>query len=746
MRIPLDYYRILGVSIQATASQLGQAYHDRALQLPRREYSDIAINSRKQLLDEAYSILSDAEGRSEYDASFLAKTQPLNTQPLPQDLAWESDRNAPTAWLEINNEQFIGALSILQELGEYELVISLASPLLDRDSLTPEQERLISSELVRADIVLTIALACLELGREQWQQGQSEGAAASGKVGQELLLREGLFPNIRGEIQADIYKLRPYRVLELLSHDASAVSDRLKGVQLLQEMLQERGGIDGNGDDRSGLSVDDFLRFIQQIRGYLTAAEQQEIFELEARRPSAVATYLAVYALVGRGFAQFQPYLITRAKEMLQVLGRRQDVYLEQAVCALLLGQTEEASRALELSQEYEPLAFIREHSQGSPDLLPGLCLYGERWLQTEVFPHFRDLSELQASLKNYFADEQVQSYLEQLPSETDEPNRWSVVDPAPTSVSPSGQRTVGAVAAERTLQETPSGRTGTATLTPPQRTERVPTPAGRSPSRSRSAPRGEARNTPPTAQRQPAPQPPRRRREQPEEGETGSPPVARRSNRRRRSASRGESGSAGGRSSLMRFLILGAGGIVAILILWLAIGQGLKALFGETDEVPGSEANQPAISVDALMSAIARATEEVAPNAALGDLTEESARRVVETWLSVKKAALGEDHQIALLDSILADPTLGTWRDTAQSLQQENAYREYEHEVRVENVDFNPDNPNEARVDVAVREIAQAFRGGQPDASQSYDDNFRVRYELVRQDDLWRIRRATVL
>jgi hypothetical protein len=737
VRIPLDYYRILGVSIQATAPQLGQAYHDRALQLPRREYSDIAINSRKQLLDEAYSILSDAEGRSEYDASFLAKTQPLTTQPLPQDLAWENERNAPTAWLEINNEQFIGALLILQELGEYELVISLATPLLDRENLTPEQERLISSELVRADIVLTIALACLELGREQWQQGQSERAAASGRVGQELLLREGVFPNIRGEIQADIYKLRPYRVLELLSHEETAVSDRLKGVQLLQEMLQERGGIDGNGDDRSGLSVDDFLRFIQQIRGYLTAAEQQEIFELEARRPSAVATYLAVYALVARGFAQFQPYLVTRAKEMLQVLGRRQDVYLEQAVCALLLGQTEEASRALELSQEYEPLAFIREHSQGSPDLLPGLCLYGERWLQTEVFPHFRDLAELRASLKDYFADEQVQSYLEQLPSETESGDRWSVVDPNPVSVSSAQPEKRGVNAAERTLQ----GRAATvaATLTPPPlATERIPPSAQPHSPRSRSASVGGSRPTP-TAQRQPTPQPPRRRgRERPEEGETGTPPVARRSNRRR--------GRSGGNSQSFRWLLFGAGGLVAILLLWLAIAQGLKALFGTTDNVPGLETDQPAISLESPVVAIPEETEDVAPNAAQGALTEERAREIITMWLSVKTKALGEEHQIALLESILTEPILGTWRDTAESLEQENAHREYDHSVRVENVDFNADAPNMARVDVAVRETARAFRGGQPDASESYDDNLRVRYELVRQNDLWRIRSMTVL
>jgi len=34
------------------------------------------------------------------------------------------------------------------------------------------------------------------------------------------------------------------------------------------------------------------------------------------------------------------------------------------------------------------------------------------------VFPHFRDLAHQQASLKDYFADEQVQAYLEALPTQ----------------------------------------------------------------------------------------------------------------------------------------------------------------------------------------------------------------------------------------------------------------------------------------------------------------------------------------
>ena len=394
MRIPLDYYRILGLPIQATADQLKQAHRDRTLQLPRREYSEAAIVARRQLLDEAYLVLSKPEQRQNYDASFLATAYDAElSQPELTQNGTIVDPDARSPSIEIQEKQLIGALLILQELGEYELVLRLGRPYLSSGNANLKDGRFGDPRVVLSDIVLTVALSCLELGREQWQQGQYENAAEALETGQELLLREGLFASVRSEIQSDLYKLRPYRILELLALPDEDSIERQNGLRLLQDMLRERGGIDGSGNDQSGLSIDDFLRFIQQLRGYLTAEGQQTLFEEEARRPSAVATYLAVYALMARGFAEQQPALIRRAKAMLMRLGRRQDVHLEQAVCALLLGQTEEASRALELSQEYEPLVFIRENSQGAPDLLPGLCLYAERWLQDEVFPHFRDLS-----------------------------------------------------------------------------------------------------------------------------------------------------------------------------------------------------------------------------------------------------------------------------------------------------------------------------------------------------------------
>lgn len=449
MRIPLDYYRILGLPLAASEEQLRQAYSDRIVQLPRREYSQAAISSRKQLIEEAYVVLSDPKERSSYDQLYLAH-------------AYDPDGNASTSVavenrsgqtngaidnqslsIEISQEELVGALLILQDLGEYEIVLKLGKPYLvhknnggegkTANNLADAEAR----ESDRPDVVLTIALACLELGREQWQQGHYENAANSLETGLEVLSREELFPTVQAEIQADLYKLRPYRILELLALPETNVAERRQGLELLQNILDDRGGIDGNSNDESGLNIDDFLRFIQQLRNHLTVAEQHKLFEAESKRPSAVATYLAVYALIARGFVQRQPALIRQAKQMLMRLGKRQDVHLEQSLCALLLGQTEEATRVLELSQEYEALAFIREKSQDSPDLLPGLCLYGEQWLQHEVFPHFRDLNKQTASLKSYFAQPQVQAYLEVLPSDAETTDESAVINRQPLSPPP---------------------------------------------------------------------------------------------------------------------------------------------------------------------------------------------------------------------------------------------------------------------------------------------------------------------
>ncbi len=750
MRIPLDYYRILGLPIQATAEQLQQAHRDRTLQLPRREYSEVAIAARRQLLDEAYAVLSDPEQRQAYDASFLAKTYELDPnevrgrdQQENQDdtlsaIASTDDPYAPT--IEIPDKQFSGALLILQELGEYELVLKLGRPFLGSGNISLRTGRFGDPALVLPDIVLTVALAYLELGREQWQQNQFEKAAESLESGQELLLREGIFPKVRGEMQADLYKLRPYRILELLALPVVNVIPRLRGLQLLKDMIHERGGIDGSADDRSGLSVDDFLRFIQQIRTYLTAAEQQELFEAEARRPSAVATYLAVYALVARGFAQRQPALVRRAKLMLMQLGRRQDVNLELAVCSLLLGQTEEASQSLELSQEYEPLAFIREHSQASPDLLPGLCLYGERWLQEEVFPHFRDLANQKVSLKDYFADTTVQAYLEALPAEEEGANEWVALSSgrSPVGLPPTSEREPAVTGTSRSNSAgfSTSALLSSLPATPSQPPEPQSSRHSGTAAAERDIPRGESSATPPRLS--PGSRGEESTRIQVANRVRGSE-AEEPSSRRSRSPSRRRP-SPVTTLKIERLVLLVGAGLLALILLWALLSAIGKALWGG----PALTGEQLSIPLDRPVVVI---PDPQAQNVdATGPLTEAVAKRAIEQWLAAKAAALGPEHNAEQLQQVLVDPSLSQWQRRAAEAERDNWYWQYKHQVDVLKVETNDANADLGKVEAQVREEADFYERGQLNRGYSYSDNLRVRYDLIRQQGQWRIQDITVL
>jgi curved DNA-binding protein CbpA len=767
VRIPLDYYRILGLPLAASQEQLRQAYSDRIVQLPRREYSQAAISSRKQLIEEAYVVLSDPKERSSYDQLYLAHAyDPDGT--ASATVAVENrrgnnhgpiDSQNQNLSIEISQEELVGALLILQDLGEYEIVLKLGRPyLVHKNSGADAKTGNLDNEKAledRPDIVLTIALACLELGREQWQQGHYENAANSLETGQEVLSREGLFPNVQAEIQADLYKLRPYRILELLALPEVKTAERRQGLELLQNILDDRGGIDGNGNDESGLNIDDFLRFIQQLRYHLTVAEQHKLFEAESKRPSAVATYLAVYALIARGFVQRQPALIRQAKQMLMRLGKRQDVHLEQSLCALLLGQTEEATRVLELSQEYEALAFIREKSQDSPDLLPGLCLYGEQWLQHEVFPHFRDLTKQTASLKSYFAEPQVQGYLEVLPTDAEPTNEWSVVNRQPFS-PPQTNSTSHRHNSTGGVRQFPNSRIPDPDL--PETTPRVrPESANFSPSRwNKASTGGRIPETPitqfPAAERTakephnsmngsakvsaPTHTPPRRRRKpnQAVSRERGLDNRHRHPQRRRSLTN-----SWTGKMRLVWTVLIS---LVVIVVLWLIISTTfgfVRNLLSPPPLLPGEqlsvEINQPPIPIP---------DQSTKPQSPDGPLTTGTAEEVIRNWLVIKAAALGPNHDVESLQQILTSSSLSQWRLIAQQDKSENRYRKYEHQLKVESVEKTDLDSDRTSVEATVKEVTHFYQNDV--MKKSSDETLRVRYNLVRQEGIWRIQSMSVI
>jgi curved DNA-binding protein CbpA len=730
VRIPLDYYRILGLPILATAEQLRQAHQDRVLQIPRPEFSATAVAARKHLLDKAYAVLSEDTQRQEYDSRFLATTYEAESHPPG------SASQSPE--IEVEESQLIGALLLLQELGEYELVLKLGRPHLNPHHADLSSDSWEDSQEVLADIVLVIASACLELGREEWQQGHYENAAEALSTGQELLLREGLFPGVRAEIQADLFKLRPYRILGMLSDPASDASSRQQALGMLREMLQERKGIDGHGVDQSGLGVDDFLRFIQQLRDHMTVDEQQALFETEARRPSAVATYLAVYALLAKGFVRQEPALIRRANTMLARLAIRQDVYLEQAICALLLGQTEAASKALERSQEYEPLALIREHSQGAPDLLPGLCLYTENWLQSEVFPHFRDLAHQPASLKDYFANSQVQEYLEELPAEPEPaPGQWISSAPRPRpklAGGPLGQHLhpsyPQALAVDHPGEVPSTSDVAAPASVPPTSPARVQMPLIPSPpegGHSQPAavgsdrPNGKPRLTHqrpslpprPASRGQGLPTPPRRRRPK------GRPPLLPSS-----------------RLQLPPWL-LPAAAMVLLFLVGFGLLRSLRGGIGNPAAQNAPSDKDLLVQLDQPLIAL---PEDAQASASVsGELTSATAKRVLELWLSAKKAAMGSTYQAEQLDQILAEPKLSEWRRNSEEAKRDNWHKEYDHALKIENVEVSPTDPNQAKVKANIRELSKYFYNGK--LSDSQTDDLQIVYTLVRENGQWKIK-----
>ncbi|WP_066383539.1 MULTISPECIES: IMS domain-containing protein [unclassified Anabaena] len=753
MRIPLDYYRILGLPLAASYEQLRQAYSDRIVQLPRREYSDAAIASRKQLIEEAYVVLSDPKERRSYDQLYLAHAyDPDSTATTQVAVENRPDGNngshghfeAQNLSIDIASEKLVGALLILQELGEYELVLKLGRNYLGNQNgvaTTKIANPFVSEGYLdnteRSDILLTVALACLELGREQWQQGHYENAAMSLAAGLDMLSREGMFTSVQAEIQADLYKLRPYRILELLALPQEQTGDRHQGLELLQSILDDRGGIDGNGNDQSGLNIDDFLRFIQQLRKYLTVAEQHKLFEGESKRPSAVATYLAVYASIARGFTHRQPALIRHAKQMLTRLAKRQDVHLEQSLCALLLGQTEEATRVLELSQEYETLALIREKSQDSPDLLPGLCVYTEQWLQTEVFPHFRDLAGQKASLKDYFANPQVQAYLEALPNDAETTQEWKVINrqsfPQPLHQNhPSGRNRQ--VYHNRTddqeLPTTPNynsvesphfppTRENTAPIPPYTGTSQPETPEVKLSGMERAARATHHVNH--TSQAPVARPTTKRKRRKPGDGvkqvRTRSHP--------RRTVNR--------KARLAATVFISLAGI---LVFWVLVSTTVGVIKNWFFPAPVLQGEQLSIQLNEPPIDIPDRNSTLQPPE--GVLTEVTARDVIQTWLSTKAAALGPNHDLGGLDEILAGSALSQWRLIAQQVRAQNHYRLYDHSLKVEYINKSETDPNRAVVGAMVRETTRFYENGR--LRRNTDESLRVRYELIRREGVWLI------
>jgi hypothetical protein len=732
MRIPLDYYQILGVPTAATMGQIQQAYADRNLQQPRHEYTSSAIESRRKLLGDAYEVLAHPAERSQYDAA--------QAEAHPHFPVGERPHNS----LEILDDRLLGGLLIMSEIGEYERLLTIAWPLLGNDQILQQSIGNGDLEETRSSLHLIVALTLLELGREEWRQNKPAEGCQALETSIKLLRQQGIYPTIQAEINKELSKFRPQYILSLLCSPGTSIENHQQALSLLQEVVSACSS--PQGYKTYGMTQDGFIAYIDQIRRYLTTREQQSLFEEPALQSgNPVFTYLLVYAMVARGFYYQMPELVHRAKQLLlKNLGRRQDVFIEQALCYLLLGQTKEAQNALERSQDRESLEYIRKNSTTNEDLLLGLCRYSELWFQSQVFPHFADLAHHKASLQEYFENRQVQAYLDDLPPASGD---LSLFNETSGELSPFAN--VPTSVALPTFGNPSSPNFGTASL--------LDRPPGDLPLVEKFSP--SRPSIPPCAGDNVVPfeRPQKKRASVPNmifmDENSGSEPIlplvepplavgtlaAVESTALAHRPKSAISKRKHWRPILLRQALIGFGGVFTAIALVMLAHNTLKT---------SSELANPK-KISPLTPPLGKTPVATIPKAEIAAITDSkitvaNAQILVESWLQAKGRALSAQYNVAALDQVLTDPALARAKRRATEAKADGAYWEHRHTVKIDAIN---NSPGSGAIEATVNEISMFYNANsQLDSKHSYDKNVRIRYVLVNNNGRWLIKDMTII
>ncbi|KFK32921.1 hypothetical protein AALP_AA6G306600 [Arabis alpina] len=415
--IPIDFYQVLGAQTHFLTDGIRRAFEAKVSKPPQFGFSDDALISRRQILQAACETLSNPRSRREYNEGLV-------------------DDEEATVFTDVPWEKVPGALCVLQEAGETEVVLRVGEALL--------KERLPKS--FKQDVVLVMALAFVDISRDAMALDPPDFITGYEFVEEalKLLQEEGasnLAPDLRAQIDETLEEITPRYVLELLGlplgdEYAGKRQDGLSGVR---NILWSVGG-GGASAVVGGLTRE---KFMNEAFLRMTAAEQVDLFVATPSNIPAESfeVYEVALALVAQAFIGKKPHLLQDADKQFQQLQQAKvmameipallydqrnnweiDFGLERGLCALLVGKVDECRTWLGLdsedSQYRNPaiVEFVLENSNRDDNHdLPGLCKLLETWLAGVVFPRFRDTKDKQFKLGDYYDDPMVLSYLERV-------------------------------------------------------------------------------------------------------------------------------------------------------------------------------------------------------------------------------------------------------------------------------------------------------------------------------------------
>ncbi len=415
VELPIDHFRLLGVSPSAETESVLRTLQLRLDRCPDQGFTHEVLMQRAELLRLSADLLSDAARRQEYESTLLKLGR---------------DHPEETAGLEMPSSREVAGLMLLWEAHAPHETFQLT-----RQVLQPPQAPALGSGR-ESDLALLAALSCRDAARQDQDQRRYESAAGLLTEGLQLLQRMGKLPDHRQRLQTDLEQLTPYRILDLLSRDLAEQTARQEGLVMLETFVQNRGGLEGGAAEltTAGMDQGSFELFFQQIRRFLTVQEQVDLYGRWERFGSSDASFLSVMALAAAGFSQRKPERIQDARGKLQALVLvGLDLNPLLGCMDLLLGDVDRALEHVHASPDADLQEWLANHPS---DDLAALFDYCRSWLGRDVLPGYRDVDAQVVDLEAWFADRDVQAYVERL--ERQEGRSVASADPSATPVSES--------------------------------------------------------------------------------------------------------------------------------------------------------------------------------------------------------------------------------------------------------------------------------------------------------------------
>ena len=387
MELPLDHFRLIGVSPSASTEEVLRAFQLKLDKTPDDGFTYEVLTQRSELLRLTADLLTDLESRNQYERLVLKGA----------------------SGLDISSNREVAGLILLWESGLPNEAFKLA-----RKALQPPQTPALGSSR-EADLTLLAGLTSRDAAIKEQQQRRYSNAAEYLQEGIQILQRMGKLGDLRNSLEEDLIALLPFRILDLVSRDLSDYDSHKKGLNMLENLIIKRGGIEGNNKSEFNkfLNQDQFEVFFQQIKPYLTVQEQIDLFLELYKRGSVEAGFLAFLSLTAIGFVRRKPEKLFESRKILKNLNVPGLDSMPLLGCIdLLLADVNQAEARFKSSSDEN----LNEWFQKYPgDNLEAICVYCKNWLENDVLVGFRDIDLEIVDLEAWFEDREIQEFIEKI-------------------------------------------------------------------------------------------------------------------------------------------------------------------------------------------------------------------------------------------------------------------------------------------------------------------------------------------